>query len=57
MLHLYPDHVTLTVRPGDITGGWRGRERTGLLDDSLVIEGEEAEQKVPVVGKKFVIFN
>ena len=44
MLHLYPDHVTLAVRPGDITGDDAG-ERTGLLDDSLVIEGEEAEQK------------
>ena len=41
MLHLYPDHDTPTVRPGHITG-----ERTDWwMNPSLVIEGEDAEQK------------
>ena len=37
-----PSLSDLVTSQGDDAG-----ERTGLLDDSLVIEGEEAEQKVP----------
>ena len=53
MLHLFPDHVTMSP----LCQTWSHHWLSGLLDDSIVIEGEEGQPNLSVVCKNFVIFN